>query len=111
MIGGNLDATFQIKSTLENELGEHLSIWADLITIKGWLDLSSGNSNHSHKTKTEENSYMLLTDYDKTVRELKTPQCRCIIANRIYEVKSIDDPMEIHDHLEISLKLVGVASE
>lgn len=110
-IGGNLDATFQTKSITENEIGEHIPTWTDLITIKGWLDLSSGNSTYSHNTKTEENSYVLLTDYNKTVRELKTPQCRCLINSRVYEVLSIDDPMEIHDHLEISLKLVGVASE
>ena len=111
MIGGNLDATFQIKSGVENELGEHISIWTDSITIKGWLDLSSGTSTHSHKTKTEESSHVLITDYNKTVRELNTSQCRCIINDRIYQVTFIDDPMEIHDHLEIFLKLVGVASE
>ena len=111
MIGGNLDATFQIKSGVENELGEHISIWTDSITIKGWLDLSSGTSTYSHKTKTEESSHVLITDYNKTVRELNASQCRCIINDRIYQVTFIDDPMEIHDHLEIFLKLVGVASE
>lgn len=110
-IGGNLDATFQIKSTFENDLGEHISTWTDLITISGWLDLSSGNSTHSHKTKTEESTYMLLTDHNETVRELEPQQCRCIIKNKVYEVQKIDDPMEIHDHLEITLKLIGVASE
>ena len=110
MIGGNLEATIQVKHTFDNDLGEHINTWDNLITIKGWLDLSSGNSTHSHKTKTEENSYMLLTDYDKTVRDLSTSQCRCLINNRVYEVQSIDDPMELHDHLEISLKLLGVSN-
>ena len=63
-----------------------------------------------NKTKTEENSYMLLTDYDNTVRDLSTSQCRCLINNRVYEVQSIDDPMELHDHLEISLRLLGVSN-
>ena len=111
MIGGNLDATFQVKLVTENELGEHIDNWADFITIKGWLDLSSGTSTHSHKTKTEESSHVLLTDYHKTVRGLYLNKCRCIINDRIYQVTFIDDPMEIHDHLEIFLKLVGVASE
>lgn len=109
MISGNLDATFQTKSSIENEIGEHINTWDDLITIKGWLDLSSGNYTKSHKTKTEESTHVLLTDYNKTVRELDPSQCRCLINNRIYEVNFIDDPMEIHDHLEITLKLVGVA--
>lgn len=111
MIGGNLDATFQIKSVSENELGEHITSYTDLTTIKGWLDLSSGNSTHSHKTKIVESSHVFISDYDKTVRELDPSQCRCLINNRIYELKYIDDPMELHDHLEIFLTLVGVASE
>lgn len=110
-IGGNLDVTFQTKSITENELGEHISTWTDLITIKGWLDLSSGNSTYSHNTKTVESTHVLLTDYDQTLRELEPQQCRCIIKNRVYEVNFIDDPMELQDHMEIFLKLVGVASE
>lgn len=111
MIGGNLDATFQIKSITENELGEHIPSYIDVITIKGWLDLSSGNSTYSHKTKTIESTHVLLTDYYQQVSELDVSQCRCIIKNKVYEITYIDDPQEIHDHLEITLKLVGVASE
>ena len=28
----------------------------------------------------------------------------------IYEIKFTDDPMELHDHLEITLSLLGVAN-
>ena len=111
MVGGNLEATLQVKLVTENDLGEHISAWADFITVSGWLDLSSGTSTYSHKTKTEESSHVFITDYNKTVRELNVSKCRCIINDRIYQVTYIDDPMEIHDHLEIFLKLVGVASE
>ena len=48
MIGGNLEATIQVKHTFDNDLGEHINTWDNLITIKCWLDLSSGNSTHSH---------------------------------------------------------------
>lgn len=111
MIGGNLDATFQVKLVTENDLGEHIESWTDFITIKGWLDLSSGTSTHSHNTKSEESSHTFISDYNKIIRELNISKCRCIINDRIYQVNFIDDPMEIHDHLEIFLKLVGVASE
>lgn len=111
MIGGNLDATFQVKLTTENEIGETVDNWADFITIKGWLDLTSGTSTHSHNTKTEESSHMFISDYNKTVRELFTDKCRCIIDKRVYNITFIDDPMELHDHLEIFLKYIGVASE
>ena len=111
MIGGNLDATFQLKTTTENDIGEPVDNWTDFTTIKGWLDLTSGTSTYSHKTKTEESTHVFIADYNKTVRGLLPAKCRCIINDRIYQVTFIDDPMELHDHLEIFLKLVGVASE
>ena len=111
MIGGNLEAIFQVKSTTENDIGETVNNWTDFITFKGWLDLSSGTFTHSHKTKTEESTHIFICDYDQTVRELNPTKCRCLINSRIYEITFIDDPMELHEHLEIFLKLVGVASE
>lgn len=111
MIGGNLEATIQIKTTTENELGEDIPTWNDFTSLKGWLDLSSGTSTYSHNTKTEESSHVFIADYNKTVRKLDLAKCRLVIDSRIYEITFIDDPMELHDHLEIFLKLVGVASE
>ena len=112
MVGGNLTATVQIKTLTENDIGEKVAEWGDYIdSIKGWLDLVSGNStNQSHKTKTEDSSHVYLCDFDSRLRDLDITQCRFICRDKIYEIKYIDDPMEIHDHLEISLKLVGVVN-
>ena len=111
MVGGNLTATIQKKTSLKNEIGESISIWEDLYTVYGWLDLSNGNSSRlTHKTKTEESTHTFICDYSSDVRNLDTTQCRCICSERVYEIKYVDDPMEIHDHLEIMLKLVGVSS-
>ena len=112
MVGGNLTATIQKKTTCNNEIGESIfSVWEDLHTIKGWLDLSSGNSSRqAHKTKTEESTYMFICDYNSAVRSVDVRQCRFVCNSRTYEIKHIDDPMEIHDHLEITLKLVGVVN-
>lgn len=109
MIGGNLEATIQIKSTMQNDIGESVDlVWDELITLKGWLDLSSSNTTYSHKTKTEESTHVFICDYDATVRKLDTRQCRLISNNRVYSITHIDDPMELNDHLEIFLKYVGV---
>lgn len=111
MVGGNLEAIVQLKYSTENDIGENQSTWMSLTTIKGWLDLSSGTSTRSHKTKTEESSHVFISDYDSTVRGIDPAKCRLVINSRVYEVKFIDDPMELHDHLEITLNLVGIASE
>lgn len=108
MIGGNLLATFQLKTVIQNEIGEGVKVWTDFKTVKGFLDLSSGNSNYSHKTKSEDSTHMFICDVDSDIRSLDITKCRCLINSRIYEVKFIDDPMELGDHLEITLKLIGV---
>lgn len=110
MIGGNLKATIQVKTASTNDLGESVLTWSDKYVLNGWLDLSSGTSTYSHNTKTEDSTHVFISDYDSTVRDLDITQCRFKINNRIYEVKFIDDPMEIHDHLEITLNLLGVAN-
>lgn len=111
MIGGNLTATIQVKTSSINDLGEQVLAWTDKYTLTGWLDLSSGNSNYSHKTKSEDSTHVFISDYNSTIRDLDITQCRFIIKNRIYEVKFIDDPMELNDHLEITLNLLGVAND
>lgn len=110
MIGGNLQATFQIKSVVQNEIGEGVNTWTDKVRIVGFLD-SSGTSTNQHKTKTVESTHTFICDYDAELRSINPKDCQCVINGRKYEVKYIDDPMELHDHLEISLKMVGVVNE
>ena len=111
MVGGNLNAIIQRKTTDKNEIGESLAIWTDKFHIKGWLDLSSGDSSRQeHKTKTEKSTHVFICDYNRDVRNIDISQCRFVCSDRVYEIKYVDDPMEIHDHLEITLKLVGVAN-
>lgn len=114
MVGGNLTATVQIKTLTENDIGEKVAEWTEheeLNSVKGWLDLVNGNSTRqNHKTKSEESTHIWICDFDSRLRELDITQCRFVCRNQIYEIKHIDDPMELHDHLEISLKLVGVVN-
>lgn len=112
MVGGNLTATVQIKTLVENDIGENVAEWVNHIeSVKGWLDfVGGGTTNQSHRTKSEESTHTWLCDFDSRLRDLDITQCRFVCRNQIYEIKHIDDPMELHDHLEISLKLVGVAN-
>lgn len=44
-IGGNTFALFQTKvKGKRNEIGECENTWVDALNIKGWLDLSNGDS-------------------------------------------------------------------
>ena len=112
MVGGNLTATVQTKTLTENDIGEYVAEWITLIdSVKGWLDSAGGNSTRqSHKTKSEDSTHVYICDFDSRLRDLDITQCRFVCRNKIYEIKYVDDPMELHDHLEITLKLVGVVN-
>lgn len=74
----------------------------------GWLDLVSGTSPvQNYNAKISESSHYFLTDYDSTLANQDPEVCRMLIDGKIYDVQCIDDPMGMHEHLEIYLKAVG----
>ena len=60
MIGGNIVAELQLKSSVKNEIGENISSWDTIHEVKGFLDLSSGDSNYSnYNAKIQESTHVL----------------------------------------------------
>ena len=106
MIGGNIEAVLQqINGSTTNRIGEKVQSWSDIHTLMGWLDLSSGDSKHTYDAKLQESTHIFITDYAPIDRK---PHDKRLVVNGVtYEVLFIDDPMELHQHLEIYLKFVG----
>jgi head-tail adaptor len=106
MIGGNIDLVLKTKITTKNEIGESVMSWVDYKTIHGFLDFmneSTGRTNFN--SKIVESSHVFICDYvniDKKVTEL-----RAYCNNQEFEVTYIDDPMNLHKHIEIFLNYVG----
>lgn len=107
MIGGNTEATLQIKKgSATNGIGEHIQIWSDCHHFQhGWLDLSTGDSKYTHDAKLQESTHIFITDYIPIDRNAADK--RLLVNGGVYDVLLIDDPMELHQHLEIYLKFVG----
>lgn len=106
-IGGNITATIQAKSCETDSKGIQRSKWDDYITLCGWFDLSGGDSQYSNfNAKVQESTHMLICDY-ADLGGIEAEDCRMIISGKIYNVMLIDDPMELHEHLEIFLKYIG----
>lgn len=106
MIGGNTEALLQEISGFEtNEIGEKILIWSDIHTLIGWLDLSSGDSKYTYNAKLQESTHIFITDYAPIDR--KPHNKRLVVNGTVYEILLIDDPMELHQQLEIFLKFVG----
>lgn len=135
MIGGNTLALFQVKDGgKKNAIGEREHNWVDVASSKGWLDLSGGDSKYTtYNAKIQESTHIFLCDYqtfkglsgewawdtlnfisgeistltsDKKV-DVTSENARMLIDGLIYQIMLIDDPMNLHQHLEIYLKFVG----
>lgn len=103
-VGGNTTATIQVKTNVKNEFGERVSVWTDVKTVKGWLDLSNGTSDYlNYNAKIQDSTHYFLCDvFDLT--DVTKDNARMIINGKPYAILLIDDPMEMHQHYEIYLK-------
>ena len=107
MIGGNTEAILQQKSgSTTNEIGERVQTWSDIHRLRGWLDLQSGDSKYAtYDAKLQESTHIFMCDY--TAIDRTATDKRLMVNGNVYDVLLIDDPMELHQHLEIYLKYVG----
>ena len=107
MIGGNTKAILQQKSSsVTNSIGEKVQAWSDVHTFRqGWLDFSGGDNKYTYDAKLQETTHIFITDYAPI--DTKAQDKRLVIDGIVYDVLMIDDPMGLHQHLEIMLKYVG----
>ena len=106
MIGGNITAVLQTKTTTKNAFGEKVETWNDVHLLKGFLDFTGGDGSYksNFKGSVEETTHIFICDYDKIASETTPTHSRLIVNGRIYDVLMIDDPTNLHQHLEIMLK-------
>ena len=108
MIGGNITAEMQLRTITEDEYGEQIKDWQTVQNIKGWLDLSGGDSKYTtYNAKIHESTHVFIADYVALDSRIKAENSRVIVNGNIYDVMLIDDPMELHQQLEIYLKYTG----
>lgn len=107
MIGGNTTAILQGRTSAKNKIGENVPDWKTIQAITGFLDLENGDSKYTvYDAKIQESTHYFICDY-VDLSAYSSESCRMIIDGRIYDVMLIDDPMGLHQHLEIYLKFVG----
>ena len=107
-IGGNLKAIIQISATTKNAIGESVKAWTDVQTIKGWLDLGSGDSRYTtYNAKIQESTHVFIADFVPLDSRITAENARAIINGKRYDITLIDNPMELNEQLEIYLKYTG----
>ena len=106
MIGGNIEAwLYETLGSTSNAIGERVHNWTKTKRLWGWLDLSTGDSKYTYDAKLQESTHIFITDYTPLDRNTETK--RLVVNGGVYDVLLIDDPMELHQQLEIHLKYVG----
>lgn len=106
-VGGNIDALVQIKSSHKSEMGTFETTWRDRITLRGWLDLSTGDSKYTNfNAKVQESTHIFLCNY-KELSDITSENARMVIQGLVYDVLLIDNPMNMNEHLEIYLRFIG----
>lgn len=108
MIGGNTTALIQVSQTDKNEIGEAVKTWVAVDSIKGFLDLSSGDSKYtSYNAKIQESTHVFIADWKQLNASVKAENSRLVVGGLAYDIMLIDDPMGLHKHLEIFLQFRG----
>lgn len=110
MIGGNVYAVIQCKTTETDEIGAQVEAWADAQTVRGWLDLSETNNStvySKYNAKIQESTHVFTSDYVKLNDVITAENARAVIDGKRYDITMIDDPMGMHKQLEIYLKYTG----
>jgi hypothetical protein len=109
-IGGNIKAVIQVYTSAKNAIGENVQTWADAQTIKGWLDLSSGEARFTtYNAKIQESTHVFICDYVPLDSRITAESSRMVINGKRYDILLIDNPMELGtgSHLEFYLKFTG----
>lgn len=117
-IGGNVTATFQVKTFVRdehgkyqrNEIGEVKKAWTDAQTLRGWLDLAGGDSRYTpYSAKIQESTHVFIADYAALDERISAENARMVIGGKAYDIMLIDNPMGMGkgSQLEIYLKYTG----
>ncbi len=107
MIGGNMILELQKSVPSTNKIGEKTKEWTQVQSIKGWLDLAGGESKYStYLSKIQESTHVFISDYTKIL--VSAEEARAVDSDGVvYDVMLIDDPMNLHNQIEIYLKYLG----
>lgn len=109
-IGGNINAKIQVYTTATNEIGEKEKTWDDVQTIRGWLDLSSGDSRYTtYYAKIQESTHIFIADYVDLDSKITAENSRMYINGFCYDILLIDNPMELRrgSQWEFYLRFTG----
>lgn len=110
MIGGNVELTLYNKLSYDkNEIGEVEPSNSEGEKIMGFLDYISGSADLSKfHAKVEESTHVFICDYADNVWMFNSAVTKCgVTGYGEFQILLVDDPMGLHQHIEVYLKYIG----
>ncbi|KEH93226.1 phage head completion protein [Clostridium botulinum] len=88
----------------DNGIGGHIEKEEELFKIQGYLDLLTGDETNTNNAFIQESSHILISDYRE---DISNKNWIIDSKNNRYNIVLVDDPVSMHNHLEIYLKFIG----
>lgn len=107
LIGGNkLIELYKCSESEKNAIGESVDTEELIAKFYGYLDYVSGEvGNTNFNAAINESTHVFISDFVNITDSAEVLKAK--IDSKEYEVKYIDNPMELDEQLEIYLKLLG----
>lgn len=111
-IGGNKRATLLVKDKGEKtKYGTRRNGFREVKTILGYLDKRTTYDKHNvMDTEVEQGNHFFLCGYEElgdVYKEYDEYDCWLRIDGKLYTVTHFDNVMELNEHFEIYLRMVG----
>jgi SPP1 family predicted phage head-tail adaptor len=97
----------QRLTSVPNGMGGYVESWADLMEYSGVIDQLSGNEVVIANQLSPASTHVLIGEYVEGIQE----NDRVLFNDKVYDIKNIDDPMNLHRQLECLLEFKGVMQD
>lgn len=88
----------------DNGIGGFIEKEDELFKMQGYLDLLTGDETNTNNAFIQESSHIIITNYRD---DITTKHWIIDSKNNRYNIVLVDDPVSMHNHLEIYLKFIG----
>lgn len=102
----NANEIGEVENDIDFEISKLFSTKDYITSFNGFLDYMSGEVGSANfKAPINESTHIFISDFVNINEDAEN--LIAVIDNKGYEVKYIDNPMELNEQLEIYLKLLG----
>lgn len=93
--------TIQSLTITTDNIGNQMETWEDVINCRAQINGIGGKEYYSAATNNAENEMTFEVRYCQALKDITPQKTRIVYNQKIYDVKHIDDYMQMHRSLKI----------